>query len=588
MTSISFRAKLFWCILFATLTAFMLPFGYARLMLHDELLQEAREQTLGEARLAARLMRALPEDTPWQSYLEGLGLGTRLTLIAPDGTVLADSALTAAQVAELDNHADRAEFRAALNEGRGLSLRRSSTQDTDLVYGAVRLHNGDVLRVATPFSGLKTRIDGALAALSGVTGVAVLVSLLLAFSLAAWVKSGIGQMVDAVEAISYGRSRRLHHLPGKEFAPLADAVNRMAENIETQLKTVADQKTQLESILDTMNDGVLVLGPQGSVRRCNRAFARTFPGAEEAAGAQVVEIVPDPALQDAVDRMLREPESIDEDGLRLRLALSRDRVFAVHLGRAREQETREESHLGVVAVFHDISDLVRLERIRRDFVANVSHELRTPLTAIQGYAETLSEMDEAPEACRRFGEIIRKHGGYLARMVEELLTLARLENEALPLTLVEVPAQESFTSALGLCRPLLERRGIELEVDVPDTALRISPAEVTQVFRNLLENACRFAPEGSSLRIEARPDELGMMVFRVCDQGPGIPAADLARIFERFYRVEKHRTAPSTGLGLAICKHIVERHGGHIWAESPAEDFATALCFTLPLAEKAV
>lgn len=581
---LSFRAKIFWCVLLPTLTALALPLLYARMVLHAELLRDAERQALREARLAARLMESLPPDASWPRRIRELGDDSlRLTLLSPEGHVLTDSTKDSGQLAEMDNHADRPELRAAADVGEGVSTRFSATMDNDMVYAAVKLRDGGFLRLAMPFAGLKNRISGLLAPLSGTAAGAALLALCFALLLSYRLKAELAQMVQVVEAISLGmHHRRLRRLPGKEFAVLADAVNRMAQHIEEHLRTAADQRNQIESILDTMNDGVLVLGTHGRIRRCNRALAQAFPAAEGAEGAQVVEVVPDPALQKAVDDLFRAPaEEAEYDAPRLRLEMPPGRFFTVRLGRARA----ETAPLGAVAVFHDVTDLVRLERIRRDFVANVSHELRTPLTAIQGYAETLTALENTPEDCRRFAKIILKHGAYLAGMVEELLTLSSLENEDAAMLSAPMAACDAMNAAAALCRARLDEKKLRLDIQAPEQPRVLGDARrLAQVFRNLLENACRYAPEGSSIRIEAavNGDEV---LFRVCDDGPGIPASALRRVFERFYRVEKHRDSGSTGLGLAICKHIIERHGGRIWAESPAQDCATAFCFTLRTVE---
>lgn len=595
MRTFSFRTKIFACVLLATLTALALPLVYARVTLHNDLLNDAKLQALREAQLAGRLLDALPPYDDAQKALHEWGTpDMRLTLLTRTGEVLADSQLTADQLPKLDNHADRPEFRDALDDGKGVSTRYSNTLNNDLVYAVVALRDGNMLRVAVPFAGLKSRIDSKVTTFSGVAVAATLISLLLAILLSFWLKRELGQMVNVVEAISLGKyHRRLRRLPGREFIPLADAVNRMAQNIEEHVYTVADQKEQLETILDTMNEGVLVLSPHGCIRRCNRALARNFPAASGAHGSQVVEVIPVPALQDAVDDILHNPTVDPNVPVTLQVEMPPGRVFAVQICRA----PRESQDLGAVAVFHDITELVRLERVRRDFVANVSHELRTPLTAIQGYAETLADMQDMPQECRRFGEIIRKNGMHLNRMVEELLSLARLENEDSPLSLAPVRLEESLQSAQSLCRNLLETRSLRVQVQMPEDIMALANApSLAQVFRNLLENAARYAPKGTEILVHAAVRQQQVLV-QVCDNGPGIPASDLKRIFERFYRVEKHRTSvgtgtgPSTGLGLAICKHIVERHGGQIWADSPASPppllpshWATALCFTLPLA----
>ena len=638
---------------------------YGKAWFEKAQLESARERLVRETVLAGAILDRLGDHTSGLSQLADIldMPEERLSLLNSRGSVLGDTAPGAQPVTRLDNHADRPEVREAMAGKPGFTIRPSGTLGTDLAYAAVALQNGDILRVSVPLVSLRQIIDSQLAVFTRIGLITVALSLVLAGLLSGALRRSLSQMVSVVEAISLGNfQRRLRRIPGREFAPLADAVNRMAENIEEHIRAAAEQTAQLESILDTMSDGVLVLGPRGRIRRCNRALAREFPDAASALGAQVVEVIPSPPLQNAVDDLMAEAEARNharqralalaasvaqdypelvaevvaderpvgqgaagsdaakaqtagaqtagedlvapdlegfeagaavEDGSDegfsaesgrmqryLHLELPSGQVMSVCISLPTSADTEKGGQLGAVAVFHDITELMRLERVRRDFVANVSHELRTPLTAIQGYAETLVSLDGPPE-CRRFGEIILKHGAYLSRMVEDLLTLARLEGKSGSLELGPVDPREALAQATGMCREVLERRRCKVESQIPaDCRVMASPPHLTQVFRNLLENAGRYAPEGGSIRVSAR--QVGdSVVFRVTDDGPGIPKQDLERIFERFYQVERHRGQASTGLGLAICKHIIERHGGSIRAESPASDGNTALVFTL-------
>ncbi len=592
----SFRTRIFCSVLAVSLLSIGIAVFYGKSWLENSQLQAARERLLHETRLAGVILDKLgPEPAHLAELARILDLpDDRLSLLDNAGKVLGDTAAGAQPVSRLDNHADRPEVREAMNGGTGFAIRPSGTLELPLAYAVIRLDDGRLLRLAVPLANLKRLIESRLAVFSQIGLITVVLSLLLAVLLSGALRRSLSQMIGVVEAISLGNfQRRLRRIPGSEFAPLADAVNRMAENIEEHVRAAADQTAQLESILDTMSDGVLVLGPRGHIRRCNRALAREFPKAATAQGAQVVEIIPSPELQTAVDEVLAAPASRseaapdngegDENGRvqrHLHLTLPSGQVMSVCLSRP----TGPDSHLGVVVVFHDITELMRLERVRRDFVANVSHELRTPLTAIQGYAETLISLDTLPE-CRRFGEIILKNGTYLTRMVGDLLSLARLEGKSGSLELTPEDPREALTQAGSMCREDLERRKLRLDADIPEQCrVMANLPHLTQVFRNLLENACRYAPEGGTIRVSAHPAGREV-VFRVGDDGPGIPTADLERVFERFYQVERHRGQASTGLGLAICKHIVERHGGRIRAESPAQDGSTAFVFTLTRVE---
>ena len=661
----SFRTRIFYGMLAVALVSIAVAVFYGKAWFEKAQLESARERLVRETVLAGAILDRLGDHTSGLPQLAAIldMPEERLSLLNSKGSVLGDTAPGAQPVTRLDNHADRPEVREAMAGKPGFTIRPSGTLGTDLAYAAVALQNGDILRVSVPLVSLRQIIDSQLAVFTRIGLITVALSLVLAGLLSGALRRSLSQMVSVVEAISLGNfQRRLRRIPGREFAPLADAVNRMAENIEEHIRAAAEQTAQLESILDTMSDGVLVLGPRGRIRRCNRALAREFPDAASALGAQVVEVIPSPPLQNAVDDLMAEaearnharqralalaasvaqdyPELVAEvvaderpvgqgaagsdaakaqtagaqtagedlvapdlegfeagaavedgsdEGLSaesgrmqryLHLELPSGQVMSVCISLPTSADTEKGGQLGAVAVFHDITELMRLERVRRDFVANVSHELRTPLTAIQGYAETLVSLDGPPE-CRRFGEIILKHGAYLSRMVEDLLTLARLEGKSGSLELGPVDPRESLAQATGMCREVLERRRCKVESQIPaDCRVMASPPHLTQVFRNLLENAGRYAPEGGSIRVSAR--QVGdSVVFRVTDDGPGIPKQDLERIFERFYQVERHRGQASTGLGLAICKHIIERHGGSIRAESPASDGNTALVFTL-------
>lgn len=598
---LSFRTRIFCSVLMAALIASGIAVYYGRSSFEQSQVDAARERLVRETTLSAAILGKIgPNPAGLRELSTILNMPQeRLSLLDNSGNVLADTAPGAQPVSKLDNHADRPEVRAAMKDGHGFSIRSSGTLGTDMAYASVRINDGYFLRIALPLNSLQQEIESRVAVFTRIAIVTLVLSLVLAGLLSGALRNSLSQMVSVVEAISLGNfQRRLRRIPGREFTPLAEAVNRMAENIEDHVRTAAEQTAQLESILETMSDGVLVLGPQGRIRRCNRALAREFPAAASALGAQVVEVIPSPQLQAAVDAAMAscpaQAESQAEDEALaaseeaacrrkqryLQLELSSGQVMSVCISRPSGLEHLGPTGIGAVAVFHDITELMRLERVRRDFVANVSHELRTPLTAIQGYAETLISLDASPE-CRRFGEIILKHGVSLSRMVEDLLTLARLEGKSGSLELAPADPREAVSQAVGMCREALERRKCSVVVDIPENCrVRASLPHLAQVFRNLIENAGRYAPEGSSVRISAR--ESGQdVVIRVVDDGPGIPKADLERIFERFYQVERHRGQATTGLGLAICKHIVERHGGRIRAESPTQDGSTALVFTL-------
>lgn len=575
----SFQTRLFACFLVVAALSMLVPAFFVRSVLHEALLQDSLERLRQETLLVGTLLET-NKNTDELAAVSAVLKQTeiRLTVMNKQGDVLLESSEADGHLAE--NHADRPEVREALRSGQGNATRFSTTLQNELIYTALRLENGNILRLSIPFAGVKQRIDAQLAGFSLAAGVAVTLSLLLSWFLSHRIKRSLAGMIRIVEGISLGKfSRRLHVLPGKEFQPLANAVNRMADSIEASIRTMSDQKNQLESVLETMVEGVLVLDNQGRVRRMNKALKTSFPQTRPVEERQVVEIVPSTALQEAIISLLAYPDGYGKS-TSLQIILPTGVVFSVLLSRPLEKTAES---LGLVAVFHNVTELMRLEAVRRDFVANVSHELRTPLTAIQGYAETLEGMEGLPEQGRRFAEIIRKHGIFLSGMVDELLTLSRLEGDHFELEASPVNPSDALRRATQMLQPELERKRLRIEADIkPKVLVHADSWLLERVFRNLLENACRHAPEKSTIVISVEK-KAAEAVFTVSDQGPGIPSSELGRIFERFYQVEKHRGSTS-GLGLAICKHIVERHQGRIWAESPTATAATAFFFTIPLA----
>ena len=493
--------------------------------------------------------------------------GVRLTVMDAGGNIVFDSAKS--KSGGFDNHSDRPEVQEAMKSGVGFSTRDSASLGVELAYASSAIEGGGFLRLAVPMDNVHRAIHDRTELLIQVGLWAALISLIIAFLVSQALRRSFTPMIDIVEAIAAGKfHRRIRKYPGKEFEPLARAVNSMAEGIEEQVHAYADQTAQLEAVLNTMEDGVLVLGPRGHIRRCNLALERAFPGVGNARGRQCVEVIPHPALQNTVDQILSSPT----DGARtisLHLGLTTGQVFSVLLSRPAKPDPR----FGLVAVFRDVTELMRI-------VSNVSHELRTPLTAISGYAETIMGVDDA-EQCHRFAEVILRNADGLTNMVKDLLSLTRLENKTTVVPVTNASARQAFDEALSVCRKAFEERKVDVRCTIgEDCIVRANSAYLCQVFRNLLENASRFAEEGSTVTASCRLSN-GQVVFRISDRGPVIPAMDIERIFERFYSVDRNHGQGNTGLGLAICRHILDRFHGRIWAESPDRDNMTSFLFTL-------
>lgn len=596
----SIRGKILVCFMAVIAVSVLIPLLYFRIELRRDLEANAASDALRQAEIMARTLYYRDVSLAGSAaLLEDLaplmrGYETRLTVLDPEGAVVFDSDLGGAADLELDNHLNRREVREALAGGQGVSVRRSNTTGLEYVYAAVRLEDGGLLRLAVPYAGLDGLLYDRLAGFLLACLVAVALSMLLAALFARKLRGGMQEMVAVVDSMARGDyARRLRRVPGAEFAALAGAVNSMAENIERQLQRVADRNGQLEAILHTVPSGVLVLDAAGRIRSHNPALEDLFPEFASGDGRPLAEVLPNYELASALGELMSDESAGPGAQRSLDLELPPGRALLVRLARpAADLPENGRYSLGAVLVFSDISRLVRLERTRRDFVANVSHELRTPLTAIQGYAETLSSLIGAPESLaqqRRFAGVIERQAARLGRLVEDLLGLARLESGRLESGRLEAGA--------AACRPArvaaevnqlfarsAEQAGVRVELDLPeDLELAISGDHLFQVLENLLDNALRFAPPESRVEIRAvREGDCGRV--SVSDQGPGIGPDERERVFERFYKAGG-QVGPSSGLGLAICKHIVEFYGGAMSVASPAGDFATTFSFTIKVIE---
>ncbi len=585
----SFRSRIFWAILLVACISSGLSLWLAREWLEERQLEDVRMGLMRDARLTGKAIQNGKMDLKDMAGVIDLP-GLRLSLVNRDGRVVAETG--AVDPEGMDNHLDRPEVAEAKKNGTGYALRNSGTLHTTFAYAAQLLDDGCVVRLALPLDEVNLLIRQRLHGFASLIFLSVFLAALMAAVLSGSMRRSLDKMVGVVTAISCGRlHRRLRHLPGSEFAPLAEAVNRMASGIEKQVSIASDKTAQLESVLNTMRDGVLVLGPKGRIRRCNGAFARLFPDMRDFEGRTLIEVIPSPSFLEEVESLLQIADGAGESASETDAGKERSeslRQLELHLGGRFflvlvSIPLPADERLGAVLVFRDVTDLLQLERIRSDFVANVSHELRTPLTAIQGYAETLLGL-ETSEQARHFAGVIYRQSRSIARILEDLLLLARLEGEKDAFSLLAIACVRVFEDAAVLCKTKLLERNLTLQGNLEDLPPVMGDERLlVLVFRNLLENACRFASENTSIRVVG--ERKGKhVVIRVVDDGLIIPRESLPRIFERFYQVKRESGQKSTGLGLAICKHIIERHGGEIWAESPAFDGSAAIVFTLQCA----
>lgn len=584
---ISLHARLFWAFALVTLIAVTIPVYFFHSALYEDSVEAAGKEALDQAAFVGSLLDAGLTDEQLDSLFSAAAeLFIRMTLADSAGNVVRDTHVGEPELSTLDNHNDRPEIESAKIGGSGISLRRSNTLGFDAVFAAVELESGGILRVAVPLAGIRDRLERRLPPLAAVMGGVSIFCLFLSAAITGRVRRHMEEMARVVTSISRAPGNtgqlRLRDVQWREMLPLARAVNHMADTIESNMAVLTDQHGQLETILDSMHEGVLVLGPSGNIRRWNRALAGLFPHIASAEGKAVIEVVPFPALQNRVEATLAAdggaaPAGSPEEAVLFEMPAGR--FLAAHVSRP---ATRNDS-LGAVIVLYNATEIMRLERVRRDFVSNVSHELRTPLTAIAGCAEVLSASDELTGDYKKFAQVIHKHAVSLSGVINDLLMLARIENTREAIARAETDAEPALFDAAAAVKEQAEAKHVAIRIELDPTPVLANAGMLTQVFRNLLENACRYSPQHGVVRVFSRR-EGDHVLFCVSDNGPGIPPEALPRIFERFYQVKKERNSGTAGIGLAVCKHIIERHHGRIWAESPYGEAATAMLFTLPAA----
>jgi two-component system, OmpR family, phosphate regulon sensor histidine kinase PhoR len=547
---------------------------------------------------------------------EGQAAGARATVIDASGKVLADSE---SDPTNMDNHATRAEFASALAGKTGSSERRSATLGVPFLYVAAPISGGAV-RLAYPLSDIQTVQSEVRRRLLWGLAIALLMALVVAAVASVWTARRLERIVDVAARIERGDLRARVDDPSlDEIGRVAVAIDRTAGQVEHSFAAVRSSQRQLETLLNSMQDAVIAVSADGLVQWANQPMDRLVPQRTRL-NAPVVETIRDPDFLTTVKAATATKE------------VKTARATSIVPGRAYDVTAAPLPDGGAVAVLRDLTETERVEKTRRDFIANVSHELRTPLTSIQGYSETLLDSaSENPAPTREFLEIIRKNAARMSRLTEDLLTLARVESGETRFETEPVPPIELLHDAEESFREIARGQGVDLQIldgtskdgtgkdgqnkdgqsrhregkDARTLAVHaVSQKDshsgdgsvdslppvladreaIHQVFSNLIDNAMKYGRTGGRIVLGARRAPRGIE-FYVQDFGAGISSEHLPRLFERFYRVDKARSRESggTGLGLAIAKHIMLAHRGSIRAESEINHGSTFL-FTLPIA----
>lgn len=523
---------------------------------------------------AAEQLLAPSRQGELQRLCQGYGrrTGIRLTVVLPDGTVIADSE---GDPSRLESHADRPELGTARAGRVGTAVRPSATTKRDTFYVAVPIRADDdvraVARAAVPMAQVHELYESELASMAAGGAIVLAFAAILAWLVALLLNRPLRRLRTGIDRFGAGElSHRLFVSGIEEYGALAEAMNRMAGQLEERVRTITEQRNELEAVLAGMAEAVIVVDADDRLVRMNRAAGLLFGvNPEGVRGKALYRVLRDPDLTNLLNKTRAGADVVEAE---IAPRVTGERILQAHGTHLPDDRGRP---AGALVVLHDVTRLKKLETMRREFVANVSHELRTPITSIKGFVETLKDGALAdPENARKFLDIVARHADRLNAIIEDLLSLSRLEREAELGEIVREPARlrPILEAAIALCAPLARERKIRVDLDC-DGALeaRVNPALLEQAAVNLLDNALKFSGPETTTRVAARRDEASREIaIEIRDQGCGIPAEHIPRIFERFYRVDKARSRAhgGTGLGLAIVKHIAQVHDGSVNVDS--------------------
>lgn len=508
----------------------------------------------------------------------------RVTFIRSDGVVLGDSDSIAA---EMDNHLSRAEVKEALETGTGRSIRESGTVNQNMIYVAIPVNiipNEDpyIIRLAMSLQQVDDSINRLTAVLAlGLVALFIIVAIIgyrIALSLTRPLEQ-ITHVAKRIRTMDY--NARVKVTKQDEIGELGYAINAMADSLQEQMTRIRENEGQLESVLNNMINGIVMIDKTGRILLMNRR-------AEEVLGFSARELV---GRHFAEAKQQYELAQMIQEGLDTQQHLREEITFYFPEERLLELNVvpihpEGEQFSGVLLVLQDVSAIRRLERMRSEFVANVSHELKTPIAAVKGFAETLlGGVVKDEETTRSFLQIIFDESDRLNRLIGDILELSKIESRRVPLIFSPIELDAFVAKTVTLMEAEAARKNITLTMEIePGLYIEADEDRLRQIMMNLLSNGINYTPEGGrvSVKISSRGDEF--IHFRISDSGIGIPKKDLPRIFERFYRVDKARSRSSggTGLGLSIVKHLVELHKGTITVES-AVGVGTTFDIELPV-----
>jgi len=510
----------------------------------------------------------------------GNAASARVTVIAGDGRVLGDSDLSLEQVRAIENHGTRPEVLQAIEEGRGLTKRYSTTLETWMVYIAVPYQHGEdrgVVRVSRPLHEVDRAVSelGILLIIAGLLGIGL--ALVMSILASHFMSRPLRQVVKSARALAEGTSQTRIAVPSEdELGGLAFSINHLSQELQRLVNTLAEERDRFEAVLEGMDEGVLALDDKQRITHINQSALALLGLSEEPVGNSLLETARVPGLQElAANASAGKPGSLEFD-----LAGKNPRRILAHA-------TPQRATGGTVVVIQDVTELRRLERVRQDFIANVSHELRTPVSVIRANSETLlnGALEDRGEA-RKFLEALQRNAERLSNLIADLLDISRIESGRYPTGLKSVSVAAAVRYVLEAFEKDAREKNLSMLADV-DEDLRVLADEkaLGQILSNLVDNAVKYTPAEGRVTIQARMKEKKVRI-EVRDTGLGIEPRHRDRIFERFYRVDtgRSREMGGTGLGLSIVKNLAEAMHGKVGLE-PDSPKGSVFFVILPAAE---
>ena len=539
--------------------------------LRSRALERERETLLAEARLMARVVAEHLARAGTFADLDPIvdaaasEVRARVTIIDLDGRVVADSTVSGPELAALENHGQRPEVLAALASGAGSSVRHSATLGVDLMYAAVPVRVGRDVRGVSRVAHSLTEIDGQVAALRRSVGLALLLAFVITVPLATLLSNSLvgplREIMQAARQFAAGDlDSRIRVERRDELGELGRILNQAVVQLQQRLGELGRDRARTTAILSAMEEGVLAVDHKGVVLVASDALRQHFD-LSEPLGRHYLEVVRQREVGEILEGVLR-------DGERRTSEIEVPRLHLVFAVTGVSFPGSDGSPHGAILTFHNVTERRRLERVRRDFVANASHELRTPLTSIRGFVEALEDGATAdPALATRFLGKIHLQADRMAALADDLLELSRLESEERPPAWMTVrPAAVAAEVAASLAA-FASERSIALAHHDAGAPEVVSDEEcLHRILENIVDNALKYTQEGGHVEVITSSAADGGAVVEVRDDGPGIAAEHLPRIFERFYRVDKARSRElgGTGLGLAIVKHLAESVGARV------------------------